>query len=100
MQSDEVNLTERRYLWLSATTTAALKTLSGGRRREEAAIMRAGIEAEVARRQAIAPTVDHITAAMIANARARGIDVGAVLTAALTASYAADPATQRTGTEG
>lgn len=92
MQSDEAKLTERRYLWLSEQTCAALHALSKGRRREEAAIMRAGIEAEVIRRQAIAPALDPLTATVIANARARGIDVARVLTDALEARLQADAA--------
>lgn len=83
MESEETKLTERRYLWLTEETTVALRTLSGGRRREEAAIMRAGIEAEVARRQAIAPAIDAVTAQLISSAQARGLDVRQVLTDAL-----------------
>lgn len=65
-----------------------------------ATMAKMGLLEVIDRLEAQAPGVDPLTAAMIANARARGIDVGAVLTAALTASYAADPVTQRTGTEG
>lgn len=83
MQSEEPKLTERRYLWLTEGTCDALRALSGGRRREEASIMRAGIEAEVARRQAIAPTIDAVTAQLISSAQARGLDVRQVLTDAL-----------------
>lgn len=92
MQSDEPKLSERRYLWLSDKTCDALRILSGGRRREEAAIMRAGIEAEIARRQAIAPSVDAETAAVLENARKRGVDVRRVLADALEAKLSAEAA--------
>ena len=90
MQSDDRRLTERRFLWLSAETCAALKLLSGGRRREEAAIMRAGIEAEVTRRQASAPVFDAATARVVAAAKARGVDVARILTDALEAEIYRD----------
>jgi hypothetical protein len=83
VDSEETKLTERRYLWLRQETCQAIDILSKGRRREAAAIMRAGIEAEVARLQAIAPAVDPITAQLVASAQARGLDVRKVLTDAL-----------------
>lgn len=83
MQSDESKFTRRRHIWLLESTDEALNVLSGGNVREAAGIMRAGIVAEIARRQAVAPRVDTLTAQLVATATERGIDVRAVLTDAL-----------------
>jgi ABC-type uncharacterized transport system ATPase component len=86
MDSVETKLTERRYLWLRQDTCQSIDVLSKGSRRVAASIMRAGIEAEVARLQAIAPALDPVTAQLVASAQARGLDVRQVLTNALEAN--------------
>lgn len=90
MQSEEAKFTRRRHIWLLESTDQAIEALSGGNAREAAALIRAGIVAEVARRQAVAPRVDVLTAQLVTTAAERGIDVRALLTDALEAALSRD----------